>query len=72
MLNASIGQVETMEIVKVLCKDTLVTVRKTYDRFAMANVFMTFQSPLFYKNVLKISIIYDPISAILVENDRAE
>lgn len=42
MLNASIGQVETMEIVKVLCKDTLVTARKTYDRFAMANVFYDF------------------------------
>lgn len=37
MLNASIGQVETME--------TLVTVRKTYDRFAMANVFYDF--PIF-------------------------
>lgn len=42
MLNASIGQVETMEIVKVLCKDTLVTARKTYDSFAMANVFYDF------------------------------
>lgn len=42
MLNASIGQVETMEIVKVLYKDTLVTARKTYDRFAMANVFYDF------------------------------
>lgn len=42
MLNASIGQVETMEIVKVLCKDTLVTARKTCDRFAMANVFYDF------------------------------
>lgn len=41
MLNASIGQVETMEIVKILCKDTLVTARKT-DRFAMANVFYDF------------------------------
>lgn len=68
MLNASIGQVETMEIVKVLCKDTLVTVRKTYDRFAMANVFYDFPISI----ILKISIIYDPISAILVENDRAE
>lgn len=72
MLNASIGQVETMEIVKVLCTDTLVTVRKLMIDLRWLTFFMTFQSPLFYKNVLKISIIYDPISAILVENDRAE